>query len=39
MEQGPNSDPIYKSESIFFNLKSVARDIDITFGHINYNKR
>ncbi len=38
MEQGPNSDPIYKSESIFFNLKSVARDIDITFGHINYNK-
>ena len=37
-ESGTNSDPLYKSESIFFNLKSVSRDIDISFGHINYNK-
>lgn len=30
--------PLYKGESIFFYLRSVSRDIDIPFAHINYNK-
>ena len=32
-----DSNPLYRSESIFFYLKSKSRDIDITFAHINYN--
>lgn len=38
IEEDNDTNPLYKSKSIFFNLRSVARDIDISFGHINYNK-
>ncbi|WP_101572667.1 hypothetical protein [Alistipes sp. cv1] len=31
------SNPLYKSKGYFFNLKSISRNIDIHFAHINYN--
>ena len=30
------SHPLYKSKGFFFNLKSISRNIDIHFAHINY---
>lgn len=37
MEKGKSSDPLYNGETIHYHLKSVARDIDFSFAHINYN--
>ena len=38
MEKSTGSDPLFKGETISFHLKSAAKDMDIAFVHINYNK-
>ena len=38
MEKGTSNDPLYKGEGIFYHLESRAKNMNIAFIHVNYNK-